>query len=563
MKICIIGGGLSGTIACKYAVEKGHKPTILEKTNSTGGVYSLIYDKKNYKLSSSKYITSFSDHLPTPKNNIWMSIDEFQNYIDSYIEKYNLLKYFRFNCQVKHIEHFSDSVRIYYLRKNGKLVEEVFDKVIIATGLNQNPKYKNIYGELSFKGIKVHTHDIYTNPIYNPSYFFKGKKILIMGGGESSFDIGYEAVKYGNFVYYHTDNDVEWFPEGGLEVDKQKGQKFDKCFKNMDNVYSGKDNFNYFIKHNNEINAPNDTLLTRNEYSLNPLYSEIWQSFIAREMASLNYQRKCTHGIKELCKNNKRNVFAKYLVKRSNFLCELHLREKVKVLRNNLQLKGNKLFNGNEYVDEIDIIVYATGYKPKLEFLTDQIKNDTYIKNIIPKNHQNIAFIGFTRPTMGSILIISEMQSMWTMMFFENKLKYNIRKKSIFRSIDPLKLNNKFLRHLVINNYYLEDLAQDMKICPNLTTLYFKDRKLWNYLFNGMVHPMSYRLHGEYYDKNARENILDFYDQTFQLRNNKQKKLVKAFNIIRGSLTFLILITIILCILFIFSYAKLKIKNKL
>jgi cation diffusion facilitator CzcD-associated flavoprotein CzcO len=62
MKICIIGGGLSGTIACKYAVEKGHKPTILEKTNSTGGVYSLIYDKKNYKLSSSKYITSFSDH---------------------------------------------------------------------------------------------------------------------------------------------------------------------------------------------------------------------------------------------------------------------------------------------------------------------------------------------------------------------------------------------------------------------------------------------------------------------------------------------------------------------
>ena len=153
------------------------------------------------------------------------------------------------------------------------------------------------------------------------------------------------------------------------------------------------------------------------------------------------------------------------------------------------------------------------------------------------------------------------MQSMWTMMFFENKLKYNIRKKSIFRSIDPLKLNNKFLRHLVINNYYLEDLAQDMKICPNLSTLYFKDRKLWNYLFYGMVHPMSYRLHGEYYDKNARKNILDFYDQTFQLRNNKQKKFVKAFNIIRGFLTFLILITIILCILFIFSYAKLKNKK--
>ena len=46
MKIGIIGGGLSGTIACKYALERGHSPTIFEKTDKIGGVYSLLYDKK-------------------------------------------------------------------------------------------------------------------------------------------------------------------------------------------------------------------------------------------------------------------------------------------------------------------------------------------------------------------------------------------------------------------------------------------------------------------------------------------------------------------------------------
>ena len=292
MKIGIIGGGLSGTIACKYALERGHTPIIFEKTNQIGGVYSLLYDKKNYKLSSSKYITSFTDHLPSKENNIWMDIEEFQNYIGSYIEKFNLLKYFKFNCQIKNLKYFKTHVLLFYENNLGEINVEKFDKIIISTGLNQNPKYKEINGLDSFQGTKIHTHDVYTNSNYDPKKFFKGKNILIVGGGESSFDIGHEAVKYGKKIYLHTDNDVEWFPEGALEVDEKTGKRYDKCFKDMNRIYHGKGNSNYFVNNNDETSAPNDTILTRNEYSFNPLYSEIWQNNIAREIAPGNYQKR-------------------------------------------------------------------------------------------------------------------------------------------------------------------------------------------------------------------------------------------------------------------------------
>ena len=558
MKICIIGGGLSGTIACKWAKQRGHSPIILEKTDKTSGVYSLIYDKERYKLSSSKFITSFSDHLPDSDYRVWMSIQEFQNYIDSYIKKFNLLKYFKFNCTAKFVEHFSNHVKVYYENGDGVLVDQIFDKLIVCTGLNQNPKYKDVNGINTFPGEKVHTHDIYTNTNYHTEVFFKNKTILMLGGGESSFDIGHEVAKYGKKLYYHTDNDVEWFAEGGLEVDKNTGNRFNNCFKDMDSSYFGKNNFNYFVKNSDKPSAPNDTILTRAEYTLNPLYSQLWQSYISRELGPGNYQNRCSHGVKKLCKNNKRNIFAKYLVKRSNFLCDIKSDKTVKILRDNINLKEHKLYNNNKFIDNIDIVIYATGYRPKLEFLSEQIKNDKYIKNIIPENHQNIAFIGFTRPTMGSILIIAEMQTMWTMLYFENKLDYTIRQKSIFRSIDPLKLKNKFLRHLVINNYYLEDLGKDMKICPNLTKLYFNDRKLWYHLFYGMSHPISFRLHGEYYDKNARDNLIKFYKQTFKLRNNYQTKFVNAFTKIRILLTLIIIIIILIIISFLYFYGKLS-----
>jgi len=542
MKIGIIGGGLSGTICAKYALERGHEPKIFERTNETGGVYSLIYDRLNYNLSSSKFMTSFTDMPHDEKTPVWMSLQDFKDYIDLYIKKFNLIKYYQFGCQVINVKTVRKMEVIYYYQ-NETLKMEFFDKVVVCTGLNQNPKFKEISGIHGFRGLQIHTHDVYTNPKYQN--VFKNKKVLILGIGESSFDIGHEIIKQGGKLYLQTDKDVEWFAEGGVEVDKKTAEKYDQCFKNMSPSYFGNEkNINYFVK-GQKPSAPNDTILTRNEYSMTPFLSNMWHGVIAGQNKVLNYDNRCSHGVKELCHNDKRNVFAKYLVKRTKFLCDIHS-NKVKILRGDIYFNFNQVYENGKFIDDIDIIVYATGYRPKLEFLPEKVKNGEFIKNIVSLENPNIAFVGFTRPTMGSILIIAETQVMWLMLYFENRLNYQIRKNSFFRNINPQKLDNKLLRHLVIGNYYMDDLALDMKVKPNLKKFFFTDFKLWYYLFFGMVHPMNYRLEGVYYLPQVRENIHKIYQKTFELRNDSQNFF--AFSFLWLRLIFIIIILIIVVV---------------
>jgi hypothetical protein len=57
---------------------------------------------------------------------------------------------------------------------------------------------------------------------------------------------------------------------------------------------------------------------------------------------------------------------------------------------------------------------------------------------MVPRKYTNIAFIGYARPTMGSIAAIAEMQSWWIeKYFFDETFSYKNR-KTWFRTIDPL-----------------------------------------------------------------------------------------------------------------------------
>jgi hypothetical protein len=97
---------------------------------------------------------------------------------------------------------------------------------------------------------------------------------------------------------------------------------------------------------------------------------------------------------------------------------------------------------------------------------------------------------------MGSIAYISEMQSWWTELYFNNKLNYKIR-KPIFRKHDVLNLENENIDTLVIGCFYMKDLAKDMNIEPNMLYLFFNDFELFKKIYTGTCHPMIYRIHGQ------------------------------------------------------------------
>lgn len=380
----------------------------------------------------------------------------------------------------------------------------------------------------------------------------------MIGGGESAFDIGHLCLKYTNKLYYTTKNYVEWFPEWGKKVSNRcsnnylpsKNYPINKVLKTMK---LPPQNNNYVFLYND---YPSDTRLTTTEYSLPTPMSGLWHRY-GRFFLLKGYmgaKTKCVHNYEPLCNITKTpdGLFHKYVVKRTPFFCDLH-DNKVNVVNYPINYVGNTIkLKNNKEIKDIDIIICATGYKKEFTFLDSKFLNDKLIKKIISTKNNNLAFIGFARPTMGSLTNVAEMQSWWASLYFKNKLNYKFRNYSWARPEDPLNLKNNFISTIVIGIYYYKDLALDMGIYPNMIKLFFTDFPLWKHIMSNSVHPTLFRLEGRFKHKDARKNILNTLPLTFL----NTKKYLFGF-------LFFHLIFIVSIILIVFIIFSLSLKNKI
>jgi len=500
--ICIVGSGQSGLTTCKTFIEKGYNIIILEK-NSNNGLFSNIKEKDYFHWSSSRYISGFSDFPINKKIPEWFTIKQYSDYLNSYKKRFNLDKFIQYNSNVINcIQNEKEEWIIEYILNKKIKSYLICKKLIICSGLNQVPKFPEIIN--NFTGEIIHTDQVYINmkkvDWYNK---FTNKKVLLIGGGESAFDIGHIITNYTNKLYYSTKNYIEWFYQGN-EPDNIKNRKnkiYEKIKqkKEEDITTNEKCFIKSFINRNiSNMSLPTDTQLSYSEYSLPEPISELWHNLGRLLLFSRSKDcSKCIHSNKKLCSINDtpENLFNKYVVKRTDFIYDL-FEEKVKVVYYPIKIDGRNIYTKDGIINNVDIIVCATGYRKEFLFLDKKIYTNGFIKKIIPKNTKNIAFIGFARPTMGSISNIAEIQSWWTELYFNNKLNYKIR-KPIFRKNDVLNLENENIDTLVIGCFYMKDLAKDMNIEPNMLYLFFYDFELFKKIYTGTCHPMIYRIHGQ------------------------------------------------------------------
>jgi thioredoxin reductase len=510
--ICIIGGGQSGLVTCKTFIEQHKNVVVLEKCDRCIGMFSTIQEKEFFKWSSSRYVSGFSD-FPIPKTTpIWFSIQDYLNYLQSYMKHFELERYIRYNTNVK---------KCYQNKKEEWIVEYnneslLCKKLIICAGLNQTPKFPDIVK--NFRGEIIHTEQVYRTMNRNDwKNKFTGKRILILGGAESAYDIGHVIVQYSDDVYYSTKNYTEWFPKGNEEprnIDRIKKIN-NKCLKVLDNE---------------KLSTPTDTQLTYIEYSLPAPMSQFWHEY-GRTILTSSLIRKvfddsntecpvCFHNHDKLCKINEtpNSLFKKYVVKRTEFLLDLH-ENKATIVYYPDKIVGNTIYTKQKVIDDVDIIVCATGFQKYFSFLEKDIWDGNLIKKIIPTKYKNIAFIGYARPTMGSIAVMAEMQGWWLEQYWFNPSFTYLIRTPIFREIDQQNIPNEHINTVVNGCFYLKDLAKDLDIEPNMFYLFFMDFELFFKIYTGTCHTMVYRIHGYKKYKNSRQVLLD----TFIEFNKKSK----------------------------------------
>lgn len=490
-RIAVIGSGASGLTCIKCCLEEGLEPVCFERSDDIGGLWryqenpeegrASIY--KSVIINTSKEMMCFSDYpIPDHYPN-FMHNSQVLEYFRMYAKEFGLLKYIQFKttvCSVKKQPDFSTSGQWQVVTEHeGKEQVDVFDGVLVCTGHHTDPHLPldSFPGIEKFKGKYFHSRE-YKNPVE-----FTGKRVIVIGIGNSGGDLAVEIS--------HTAKQVFLSTRRGAWILNRVGKR----------------------------GYPIDILLSSR---ITNYLSKICGSALKNRYMEKQLNQRFDHEMFGL--KPKHSALGQHPTINDDL--------PNRIISGLVKVKGNvkeftetaAIFEDGSREDDIDVVIFATGYSFAFPFLEDSVKvvqnKVSLYKKVFPPNLEKptLAIIGLIQP-LGAIMPISELQGRWATQVFKG-LKKLPSQSEMMAEINKTReeMAKRYVdsqRHTIQGDYIdtMEEIADLVGVRPNLLSLAFTDPKLAFQLLVGPCTPVQYRLQGPGKWAGARKTILTTEDR--------------------------------------------------
>lgn len=214
-RYCILGAGTSGLAVAKNFLEQQIPFDCLEREDTIGGNWcygksaSSVYASTH--LISSKRLTEYTD-FPMPEE-----YPEFPGhelvyaYLQDYAQHFKLLPHIQFNTTVERIESTPTNWCVTLVGGETR----TYRGVVIANGHNWDALFPNFPGK--FAGTALHSSEYKTPDILT------GKRVLVVGGGNSGCDLAVEAATHATAAFHSIRRGYPILPKFF------KGKPIDEC----------------------------------------------------------------------------------------------------------------------------------------------------------------------------------------------------------------------------------------------------------------------------------------------------------------------------------------------
>nr|XP_030135600.3 flavin-containing monooxygenase 5 isoform X1 [Taeniopygia guttata] len=484
-KVAIIGGGSSGLCAIKACLQEGLEPVCFERTGDIGGLWRFEEHPEDGRASiyhsliinTSKEMMCFSD-FPIPEDfPNYMHNSKIMEYFRMYAQHFDLLRHIRFRtsvCRVSKRPDFASSGQWEVVTESeGQQEAAVFDAVLVCSGHHTDAHLplSSFPGIEKFKGCYLHSRD------YKDAQAFTDKRVVVIGIGNSGSDLAVEISQRAQQVFLSTRRGAWVFNrvgDGGYPIDTILNTRL-KTF--LQGLLGSSVACDYMEK---KLNARFD----HSHYGLKP----------------------------------KHRVFHQHPTVNDDLPNRI-ISGRVQVKPNIQEFTETSAIFEDGTREDIDAVVFATGYSFSFPFLEGCVK---VVENQIPLykymfppdlEKPTLAFTGLIQP-LGAIMPISELQCRWATRVFkglnELPLQHDMEADIEQKKEVMAKRYVKSQRHTIQVDYipYMDELACQLGVKPNLLSLFLTDPRLAMEVAFGPCTPYQYRLRGPGAWAGARAAIL-------------------------------------------------------
>ncbi len=375
-RVCVIGAGSSGIAACQVLQARGIEFDCYEAGSEVGGNWRYLNDNgmsssyKSLHINTSRQIMEYAcfpmtDEYPTYPNHVQIA-----HYFDTFVDHFGLRDRIQFRTEVSHVAAAAGAGWDVTVRSRGAAETRTshYEAVLVANGHHWDARLPEpgFPGSDTFTGTQTHSHH------YKTFEGYEGKRVLVLGIGNSACDIAVETSKVAERTFLAMRRGAHVLPKYVFGI-------------------------------------PTDHLTT-SPLARAPFF---WMRRLNFEIVLRLSRGKVTkYGLPE----PDHRLLSAHPTISDDLLTRLGHGD-ISVKPNIDRLDGDTVHFVDGSTERIDVIVYCTGYKITFPFLDETLlaahNNEVSLYHrVVDPAHPGLYFIGLVQP-LGAIMPLAEAQSAW------------------------------------------------------------------------------------------------------------------------------------------------------
>lgn len=373
-RVCVIGAGSSGIASCRALQARGIEFDCFEKGSHIGGNWKIGNDNGQSAAYRSLFMISsrrMSEYAAFPMPDEYPDYphhSQMAAYFDAYADHFGLREQISFRAEVTSVERAEGGGWDVTRRAaDGEEQTDRYEAVMVANGHHWNPRWPEPAFEGEFDGEAIHAHE------YHSAEGYEDKNVLVVGLGNSACDIAVETSRVSHMTYLAVRT-------GAWVIPKYLGAK------------------------------PIDATIP--DWAMRWLPTPLLLRISGKLLALLQGKPQ-DYGLPK----PDHRLGRTHPTVSSDLLTRLG-HGRIKPKPNIQRLEGGSVRFEDGSVEQIDKIVYCTGYKVTFPFFAPELLDpsednrvDLY-RRVVHPDLEGLYFIGLLQP-QGSLISLAELQTEW------------------------------------------------------------------------------------------------------------------------------------------------------